>query len=91
MNEYSLDDVLSLGETAGEEYDVRHQPALSVACLSSSGMLRVVHPLTLLSQLSLSATFPPSLHSALQDRLAEGVVSSHVPEPLQFASLDCGK
>ena len=41
--------------------------------------------------LSLSATFPPSLHSALQDRLAEGVVSSHVPEPLQLASLDCGE
>ena len=32
-----------LGETADEETDVRRQPALSVAWMSSSGMLRVVH------------------------------------------------
>ena len=41
------------GETADEETDVRRQPALSVAWMSSSGMLRVVHSLTLSSQLFL--------------------------------------
>ena len=41
------------GETDNEETDVRRQPALSVAWMSSSGMLRVVHSLTLSSQLFL--------------------------------------
>ena len=41
------------GESADEETDVRCQPALSVAWLSSSGMLRVVHSLRLSSQLFL--------------------------------------
>ena len=49
-------------ETADEETDMRRQPALSVAWLSSSGMLRVVHSLTLSNQffLCLSRFRPPS-------------------------------
>ena len=60
------------GETDDEETDVRRQPALSVAWMSSSGMLRVVHSLTLSSQLFLCLPrFRPPSTVPLKDRLVD--------------------
>ena len=56
------------GKSADEETNVRRQPALSVAWLSSSGMFRVDHSLTLSSQLfpCLPRFRPPSTVPALR-------------------------